>query len=633
MYHCPVEKCNYQVVTQVSLQIHIKNIHSLDHEFKCEVCVASFAAKAELKKHVTKYHYNEEIGKRVVDRITVFYCMKGCSYSTQSLKNGRLMVRRHYSYHGANHKHECPHCDISYKCETNIKCHIKTCHPEIHADSAGGRSLSRHLATSSRTDSSERFTTKRRRMLECGKGCDFSTPNKTDLERHYRSHGTSLKYKCGLCDFSHDQKQYYLNHLKKHHHRKSNQSLENRKLQTKKLENSTLQMKIKNIREMELNDRVDELSRHLKYNCKKGCDFNSYRNKKNKNKKQDLVIHHQYHGADSEFKCDLCNLSRTQQSRLDYHRKMHHGERSTANRNYTNRSNQTKTQHKQNHHNNELSELENSEISKIRELPIIESIKVEDQSSSRESSCPGSVEDIFDESINTIDLDGIDENMNDKTSTQILTNNEYHYCDICNTPFSTKQFLDQHKQYKHNPDDTSHNSDVDLNFDPTTENPIIKYQNVKTHKILKISRIRTSKTKDREYESKIKIELEHNAAIKIQTAWKRFNQRKRTNFIMKLQCMIRKFLAIKRFKELQNEIELEKRLKAVIILQKHVKILVEKRIMLAQLNKAAIAIQRRWRSYSAFKKLEQLEIEKRWEDQQRFIKSKIIGMSSSLCRK
>jgi len=129
-----------------------------------------------------------------------------------------------------------------------------------------------------------------------------------------------------------------------------------------------------------------------------------------------------------------------------------------------------------------------------------------DQSSSRGSSCPSSVDGVIG-GIETVDLDGINEKLNDETLVRDQTITEYHYCDICETPFSTKQFLDQHKENKHNLDDTSLNLDVGPKSDKTTENTnMIKYQNVRTSKILKISRIRTSKTKDRENKSNIKLE-------------------------------------------------------------------------------------------------------------------------------
>jgi len=129
----------------------------------------------------------------------------------------------------------------------------------------------------------------------------------------------------------------------------------------------------------------------------------------------------------------------------------------------------------------------------------------EDQSSSRGSSCPSSVDGVIG-GIETVDLDGINEKLNDVTLVRDRKNTEYHYCDICETPFSTKQFLDQHKQNKHDYKNTSLNLNVDENSDKTPENTKIKYQHVRTSKILKISRIRTSKTKDRENKSNIKLE-------------------------------------------------------------------------------------------------------------------------------
>ena len=40
------------MLTEKSLREHT-NIHSLEHEYKCDVCVASFEVKADLKRHVT----------------------------------------------------------------------------------------------------------------------------------------------------------------------------------------------------------------------------------------------------------------------------------------------------------------------------------------------------------------------------------------------------------------------------------------------------------------------------------------------------------------------------------------------------------------------------------------------------
>ena len=128
MYHCPVKNCSYQVTTKGSLQIHINKIHSLEHEFKCEVCASSFADKSELKKHVTRFHYNENIGKSVVDGITIFHCMKGCSYSSQSFTNGRFLVRNHYLSHGAASKFQCALCDFSHDKQYIYLNHLKNHH-------------------------------------------------------------------------------------------------------------------------------------------------------------------------------------------------------------------------------------------------------------------------------------------------------------------------------------------------------------------------------------------------------------------------------------------------------------------------------------------------------------------------
>ena len=131
MYFCSVENCNYQVLTERCFSEH-KNIHSLAFEHKCDVCVASFEVKPELKRHVTMHH--NEVGKTLISGNTVYHCMKGCEYSTTKVES----LRNHYFFHGVNKNMSCPYCDVSYTYANQIGNHIKSCHPALEVPSWTG---------------------------------------------------------------------------------------------------------------------------------------------------------------------------------------------------------------------------------------------------------------------------------------------------------------------------------------------------------------------------------------------------------------------------------------------------------------------------------------------------------------
>ena len=166
--------------------------------------------------------------------------------------------------------------------------------------------------------------------------------------------------------------------------------------------------------------------------CVKGCSFNTP-------KKSALAKHHQWHDINSEFKCDLCNFSHGSKYRLDCHVENHHIDESSG----PDHANTSRTTEE-----------------KILSCTEIKSNNKDDHSSSRESSCPDSVGEVVDNITDSIDLDGINERLYDKSSNKDRKNTEYHHCDICKFSFSTKHFLDQHKHNKHDLNDTARSKTV-----------------------------------------------------------------------------------------------------------------------------------------------------------------------------
>ena len=98
-----------------ALKVHINIVHDKIKNYQCEDCDQSFYAKAHLKWHVTRIHYDQKVK-----------CNE-CSMMFGSKSN----MERHVSSVHKSIKHKCSECEVKFTQKWALKDHIKKVHEGI----------------------------------------------------------------------------------------------------------------------------------------------------------------------------------------------------------------------------------------------------------------------------------------------------------------------------------------------------------------------------------------------------------------------------------------------------------------------------------------------------------------------
>ena len=98
-----------------ALKVHINIVHDKIKNYQCEDCDQSFYAKAHLKWHVTRIHYDQKVK-----------CNE-CSMMFGSKSN----KERHVSSVHKSIKHKCSECEVKFTQKWALKDHIKKVHEGI----------------------------------------------------------------------------------------------------------------------------------------------------------------------------------------------------------------------------------------------------------------------------------------------------------------------------------------------------------------------------------------------------------------------------------------------------------------------------------------------------------------------
>jgi len=171
--HCPL-----QVRTQPELDKHLRNIHSEEKPFVCNMCGHRFNKKSNMVKHVKMVH----------EKLRPWTCEE-CN---KSFSDRRDLIAHEDSVHKGLKPFDCPYCD--YKCarKKNMYVHIKNIHGE----------------KGSRTS---------KPSYECGQ-CGHVAKHRRLLEQHIRSvHEITVKeFQCGLCEFKAATKMSVDRHMQSH---------------------------------------------------------------------------------------------------------------------------------------------------------------------------------------------------------------------------------------------------------------------------------------------------------------------------------------------------------------------------------------------------------------------------------
>ncbi len=154
---------------------------------------------------------------RILGRATqpLFAC-KACRYTTTQQR----YLTKHIRVHTKEKPYKCKHCNQAFTQSSSRRTHEKT-HTEGQSFKCGpcGKSftqktsLTRHSSTACKANT---LIAKTELKLHKCSACDYTTPLRGNLTRHFKVHSGVKPFGCPHCDYSAAQKNNLAIHLKTH---------------------------------------------------------------------------------------------------------------------------------------------------------------------------------------------------------------------------------------------------------------------------------------------------------------------------------------------------------------------------------------------------------------------------------
>ncbi|XP_070191911.1 uncharacterized protein [Littorina saxatilis] len=219
--------CEYTAPTQGRLENHMERVHgSRSTLFVCSVCQFECKWNKKFYEHM-KGHFSGP--PYVCDH-------EGCSWEAERIQVLLIHRRRHTG----ERPHKCPHCAACFKTRNNLIAHLK-CHsesrdhecPVCHRRFRMKNTMEQHMVTHSdlrpylcdtcgfSTKFQSHLISHKRihtgEVFKCGfPMCTYSSPKRSQLKAHMRSHLNIRHHACHICDKSFVEKSHLVRHIKIH---------------------------------------------------------------------------------------------------------------------------------------------------------------------------------------------------------------------------------------------------------------------------------------------------------------------------------------------------------------------------------------------------------------------------------
>lgn len=219
---CP--HCIYVGHSATRLEQHLSRVHEEDTTYKCKMC--SFVCKwnreyyKHMKSHFDGPPYKCEDCEYSCDRIQFIlshrmrhtderpYHCELCNFKSRT--KGNLIV--HMRIHTGEKPYKCPHCGRSFAMKNTLDQHLATHRDDrpFLCDSCGFTTkYQSHLLSHKRIHTGNVFHCEQ-------SGCTYSSPRRSQLAAHMRSHLSIRSHICSTCGRAFIEKSHLIRHERIH---------------------------------------------------------------------------------------------------------------------------------------------------------------------------------------------------------------------------------------------------------------------------------------------------------------------------------------------------------------------------------------------------------------------------------